>query len=336
MPKRLKFILIFLVLIFLLVFIGMIIKNSFINHTVSPEFLTENNHQEELPVFIELLRKRIYPASDLVIEETLVSGINHQRYIASYQSDGLKIYGLLTIPNLPKPLNGYPTILFLHGYVSPQTYVTASDYVAIQNGLAKSGFITFKPDFRGHGESQGDATGAHFSENYLVDTLNSLSALKIYPDIDPDRIGVCGHSNGGEIGLRAMVVSKEIKAGVFWAGVVGSYQDMLETYNSRILFMRRRTFDLVVKHGKPSANPTFWNQLDPYSYLSDISGPVQLHHGTADRNVPIELSIHLKDALEKEERIVELYQYEKASHNFTGNSFGAAMQRSVDFFNKYL
>lgn len=111
---------------------------------------------------------------------------------------------------------------------------------------------------------------------------------------------------------------------------------MLETYNSRISFMRRRTPDLVVKYGSPSANPTFWNKLDPYSYLSDISGPIQLHHGKADSSVPIELSIHLKNALEKEGKLVEFYQYEGADHNFNGDSFTTAMQRSVDFFNKYL
>ena len=111
---------------------------------------------------------------------------------------------------------------------------------------------------------------------------------------------------------------------------------MLETYNSRIPFMRRRVPDLVVKYGSPSANPTFWNKLDPYSYLSDISGPIQLHHGTADSSVPVELSIHLKDALEKEGKIVELHKYDGADHNFSGNSFGTAIQSSVDFFKKYL
>ena len=184
--------------------------------------------------------------------------------------------------------------------------------------------------------SLGDATGAHFSENYVVDTLNAFSALKIYKNVDSEKIGVWGHSNGGEIGLRAMVVSKEIKAGVFWAGVVGSFQDMLETYNSRIPFMRRRTPDLIIKYGSPSANPNFWKKLDPYSYLSETSGPIQLHHGTADNSVPIELSIHLKDALKKEGKIVELYKYEGGDHNFNGGPFTTAMQRSIDFFKKYL
>jgi len=336
MSKRIGLSFVSILAVLLLAIIGIIIRKPSKNNVAPPEHLTENNIQaQELPVFIESLRKRSYPASEIVIEEILASG-NYQRSIVSYQSDGLKIYGLLTVPDSPKPVNGYPTIIFLHGYISPQAYVTTNDYTATQDGLAKGGFITFKPDLRGHGKSQGEAGGAHFSEGYIVDTLNALSALKIYKDVDPGKIGIWGHSNGGEIGLGVMVVSKEIKAGVFWAGVVGSSQDMLETYNSRIPFMKGRVPDLVVKYGSPSANPTFWGKLDPYSYLGDISEPIQLHHGTADSSVPVELSIHLADALEKERKIVELYQYDGADHNFSGNSFGTAMQRSVDFFKKYL
>ncbi len=141
---------------------------------------------------IEALRARDYPASDLTIEETLDPGSNYQRFIASYISDGSRIYGLLTIPNEQKPEGGYPAILFLHGFIPPDTYVTTADYVASQDGLAKSGFITYKPDLRGHGRSEGEASGAHFSEAYLVDTLKCASALENpEPHVDPNRIG-CG------------------------------------------------------------------------------------------------------------------------------------------------
>ncbi|MDZ7586816.1 MAG: alpha/beta hydrolase, partial [Patescibacteria group bacterium] len=145
----------------ILTFIGLIFSTRLIDQKTSEDF----------PISIEELRKRSYPESNLVIEETLTPGANYQRHIASYQSDELKIYGLLTIPNLSQPLNGFPTIIFLHGYVLPQTYTPINYYVNDQDGLAKNGFITFKPDFRGHGKSQGIPAKVHFSENYLFDTL---------------------------------------------------------------------------------------------------------------------------------------------------------------------
>jgi len=51
------------------------------------------------PLSIEALREGNYPGSELKIEETLAPGVNYDRYVASYLSEGLKIYGLLTVPN---------------------------------------------------------------------------------------------------------------------------------------------------------------------------------------------------------------------------------------------
>ena len=291
-----------------------------------------------MPIFIDSLRLGTYPGSNIKIEETLEPGSNYNRYIASYQSEGFKIYGLLTIPSSDKPKSGYPFIVFLHGYIPPSQYQTTDRYVAYQDGFAKNGFITYKIDLRGHGNSEGQPVNSHFSQAYVVDTLNAIASLKKYPQADPALIGIWGHSNGGEIGLKTMVVSKEIDAAVFWAGVVGSSQGMLETYNKDIPFLNldKETPDLVKQYGLPSQNPKFWQQLDPYTYLKDIGGPIQLHHGTADESVPIELSIQLKEALDKANKKVELYQYPNADHNLTNPAFDPAMERSVQFFKQHL
>jgi uncharacterized protein len=334
-----KSVLLFITIVSIGIIIFLLLLNRLSSNKItspfSPQVNTNNQNEEpEYSMSIEALKKRAYPESDIIIEETLSPGANYQQYIASYKSDGLKIYGLLTVPTSTKPEKGFPTIVFLHGYIPPKSYSTTQNYPLYQAVLARNGFITFKPDLRGHGNSEGNASGAHFSEAYVVDTLNNIAALKKYKDVDPNRIGVWGHSNGGEIGLRSMVVSSEIKAGVFWAGVVGSFEDMLETYNAKIPFMRD-TPELVTKYGSPSANPTFWNKLDPYSYLKDISGPIQLHHGTADDSVPVELSIRLKEELEKVNKPVELYQYAGDDHNISTN-FTPAWQRTIEFFKKHL
>jgi dipeptidyl aminopeptidase/acylaminoacyl peptidase len=284
---------------------------------------------------IEALRSRKYPGSKLVIEEQLSSGINYSRTIVSYTSDNLKIYGLLTIPTTQKPDGGHPAIIIMHGYITPETYDTVRNYANTQDWLARNGFVTFKPDLRGHGRSEGEAVGAHFSEAYVIDTLHALSALQLHPDVNPKRIGYFGHSNGGEIGLRSMVITSEIKAGVFWAGVVGSFEDMLETYNAKIPFMRRSTPELVTQYGLPSSNPTFWQLIDPYYYLGSISAPIQLHHGTADDSVPIELSLRLEEELTAAGKTVEYYEYAGADHNLS-QVFGKAMQRTIEFYRKNL
>lgn len=56
--------------------------------------------------------------------------MNYDRYVVSYQSEGLKIYALLTIPRDSKPPTGYLAIVFNHGYIPPDVYRTTERYVA--------------------------------------------------------------------------------------------------------------------------------------------------------------------------------------------------------------
>ena len=309
-----------------------------------PSSPVPTSKSETIPLSIESMRQRDYPQSEFVIVNPLPNGANHNRYIASYTSDGLTVYGLLTVPMGNKPEQGWPGIVFIHGHLDPVAYETTARYVAYQGRLADSGFVTFKPDLRGHGDSQGQPVQSNFSPEYVYDALNVVSAFRNYSQVNPDRIGMWGHSMGGGITLRSMVVSKDIKAGVMWAGVVGDYEDLLERYRRRIPWMNNSASALtkstysafIEKYGSPSANMQFWNQIDPYAYLSQISGPVQLHHGTADDSVPVEFSIHLKTALEKVGKPVEYFEYRGADHNLSGAAFTQAMNRTIGFYKKYL
>src|SRR3989344_5862370 len=295
---------------------------------------------------IENLRKGVYPGSVITIEQTLDSGSNYSRYIASYKSEGLKIYALLTIPNGEKPKTGWPVIIFNHGYIPPAQYRTTERYIAYTDVFSRNGYIVFRSDYRGHGDSEGTATGSYGSNGYTIDVLNAVASMKKYKDADLNRIGMWGHSMGGHITLRSMVVSHDIKAGVIWAGVVASYPDLISkwrrgntpvnttlspfpTSSSRGGW--RRGF--IDQYGTPEENPEFWNSISSNSYLADISGPLQLHHGTEDHSVPYEFSQTLAEQLKQAGKEVELYIYPGDEHDIP-NNFGTAMQRSVEFFDK--
>lgn len=283
------------------------------------------------PLSIEYLRSRDYPASDLIVEQTLEVGPNYFRYIASYMSDGLKQYGLLTIPFGEKPAMGWPVIVFNHGYIPPEAYQTTERYVAYVDGFARSGYIVFRPDYRGHANSEGLARGAYGRPDYVIDVLNAVAALKAYPDADPNRIGMWGHSMGGYITLRAMVVDTDIKAGVIWAGVVASYADMSDVAGRP----RFGTRGLLLNYGPPEADPEFWSSISANSFLSDLSGPLQLHHGTADESVPTEFSTNLALQVRELGLIADLYIYDGDNHNISQN-FTGALLRSIDFFDIYV
>ena len=176
------------------------------------------------------MREQAYPGSDIVIEQKLQPGANYQRYRASYLSEGLKQYALLTVPNGTPPATGWPAIIFNHGYIPPAEYRTTERYVAYVDGFARNGYIVFRPDYRGHDQSEGNASGGYGSPDYTIDVLNATASLKRYPAADPNRIGMWGHSMGGHITLRSMVTTQDIKAGVIWAGVVASYPDLMSRW----------------------------------------------------------------------------------------------------------
>ena len=294
------------------------------------------------PMDIRAQRQTPYPGSEIVITQNLEPGGNYNRYIAYYLSEGLKIYGLLTIPYGDPPPGGFPGIIFNHSYIPPDVYRTTERYVAYVDWLARSGYIIFRIDYRGHDQSEGEARGAYGDPGYTVDVLNAVTALQHFPQVNPERIGMWGHSMGGYLTLRAMVISQQIKVGVVWAGVVASYPDLLTRWrrsgptstpnpsNSR---RWRSTFTDL--YGSPEENPDFWNAISANSYLADLSGPIQLHHGTADGDVPIEFSQILYDQITAAGKTVELYTYEGDNHNLS-NYFSTAMTRTIEFFDRYL
>lgn len=293
------------------------------------------------PLTMESMRSREYPGSDIVIEQTLDPGSNYSRYVASYLSDGLKIYGLLTIPYATAGEGGWPAIVFNHGFIPPDEYRTTERYVAYVNTLATNGYVVFKIDYRGHGDSEGEATGGYSSPAYTVDVLNAVSSLQRFPGVNPEKMGLWGHSMGGHLTLRSMVTVKSIKAGVIWAGVVGSYQDMMTNWRRNRPFptpsgrLSRIGQELTDTYGSWDVNPDFWASISPIDNVADISGPIQLHHGTADGDVPLAFSESLYQAMQNAGKEVEFYTYPDNDHNIS-QAFSTAMQRTVEFYDRFL
>jgi dipeptidyl aminopeptidase/acylaminoacyl peptidase len=104
-------------------------------------------------ITIEYLRSFEINGSEITFEEDLGDKSNYRQHIVSYISEGNKIFGLLTIPFGEPPQEGFKAIVFNHGYIPPKSYKTTERYVAYVDYLARSGFVVFKIDYRGHGES---------------------------------------------------------------------------------------------------------------------------------------------------------------------------------------
>lgn len=293
---------------------------------------------------IPYLRSRSYQ-STLGSLEDVSQNTNYTSYITSYTSDGLKINGLLTKPAGEEPDNGWPAIVFVHGYIPSLTYqTTGQQYADYVDYLADNGFVVFKIDLRGHGSSEGEPGGSYYSSDYIIDVLNAYAALTHTPFVNAEKIGLWGHSMAGNVIARSMAVKPDIPAIVVWAGAVYSYKDFADygindnsyqppqTSSER----QRKRQELMTTYGQPKDGNPFWQQVAATSFLKDIKGAIQLNHAVNDEVVNVGYSRDFNALLDKTSVPHELHEYLNGGHNLTGSSFVAAMQNTVAFFKKYL
>src|SRR5262249_39774266 len=77
--------------------------------------------------------------------------------------------------------------------------------------LADAGFVVVRYDKRGIGQSGGRAESASLTD-YAEDVSAAVKLLAARKDIDPKKIAVIGHSEGGSVALIAAGKDKRIAA----------------------------------------------------------------------------------------------------------------------------
>ena len=300
-------------------------------------------------ITIPYLQNLEITGSEITFEEKLNDRSNYHQHLVSYISEGNKIYGLLTIPFGDPPEGGYKAIVFNHGYIPPTDYRTTERYTAYVDYLARSGFVVFKIDYRGHGNSEGEPTGSYFSPGYTIDSIAALKSLQTLDYIDPQGIGMWGHSMAGNLVLRAMLIEPEIQAGVIWAGAVYSYDDFAvygiddNTYRppstpeaDSTPDPRRSRREIFETYGRPDTQVDYWKAVSLTENIEYLTHPLQLHHAEDDTVVTIGYSYDLAGVLQENNKAYEFYIYEGGGHNLISPYFEQAMQRTVAFFQENL
>ena len=128
---------------------------------------------------------------------------------------GVKFAGTLTLPR-----NGAPhvAVLLITGS-GPQDRDEAiaghKPFLVLADYLTRRGIAVLRVDDRGVGGSTG---GAGTTEDFVDDALAGVAFLKSRKEIDPRRIGLIGHSEGGMIAPLAAARSADVAFIVMLAG----------------------------------------------------------------------------------------------------------------------
>lgn len=180
----------------------------------------------------------------------------------------------------------------------------------IADALADAGFVVLRYDKRGIGQSGGRADAASLTD-FAEDLRAAVRYLADRKDVDPKRIAVVGHSEGGAVALMAAANDKRIAAvGLLAAnGVAGS--DLVLAQQERLLAklpltpeQRQQRIDLQKKiidaalTGKgldqlpPNVrrqvdNPEYQSLLanDPAKVIPKVKQPILVVQGELDTQV---------------------------------------------------
>lgn len=312
--------------------------------------------ESSAPISIKGLQKRTYQA-ELKFEKALQGTEDWTADLWSYYSDSLKVYTLVNTPKSVAPENGFPILIFGHGFhPEPKKYGVSNEtgkdwrpgdyYRGIPEAYTEEGFLVLTPDYRGHNISEGfEYTKTSFlaSTYYAIDVLHLIAALSDIENVDLERIFYIGHSMGGDVGLKMLLATDKIKAASLWAGVssttweqalyYGKYYDPdgEKTDMERMAEYMAR-FDSVVQ------NLGFVYESDAgdsINFIEEISTPLVLHHGRWEQSVPYQWSESLAAKLFKHDKTFELYAYDTENHLFKGENKAKAVERDIAFFEQF-
>ena len=234
-------------------------------------------------------------------------GLRAPKYLEFKADDGTTLYGFLLLPPEGTVSGKIPVIINIYGGPAAQT-VRKGTPDAFDEILSRKGFAIFSVDNRGTpGRDRKFQTAIRheFGAIELKDQLTALDQLlEQYPQLDKDRIGIWGWSNGGSMTLYAMTHSDRFKAGVAVAPVTNqvNYDSI---YTERYM-------------GLLNDDKEGYAMSDVTKNADKLHGALLLVHGTSDDNVHFQNSIQMINALIAAGKQFRLMIYPNKTHSIAG------------------
>ncbi len=234
-------------------------------------------------------------------------GLRASKYLEFKAEDGTTLYARLLLPPEAPATGKIPLIVNIYGGPGGQM-VLKGPADPFDEILARKGFAIFSVDNRGTpGRDRKFQTAIRheFGAVELKDQLTALDQLFAqFPQLDKDRTGIWGWSNGGSMTLYAMTHSNRFRAGVAVAPVTNqiNYDSI---YTERYMGLLKD--DAVGYAGS-----------DITKEAANLHGALMLAHGTGDDNVHFQNSMQMIEALIKAGKQFRLMIYPNKTHSIAG------------------
>ena len=218
--------------------------------------------------------------------------------------DGDTIEGELILPPDLDESRRYP--VWFQTYGGPHFPTIRDSWAgarAADQALAQEGVIVFRADPRsasGKGAVSAWTAYKRLGVPELEDIVAAIEWIKQRPYVDPDRIGMTGHSYGGFMTAFAMTHSD-----VFSCGIAGAPVTDWRNYDS--IYTERYMLT-------PQENPEGYEATSVVGAAGDLKGRLLLVHGARDDNVSLRNSYRLIDAFQDAGVPFELMIYPESRH----------------------
>ena len=254
------------------------------------------------------------------------------------------LWGVIYRPSDFDPTRSYPVIDAQ--YASPLTAVVPHNFYQAYRGrqplapssYAELGFVVICVDARGTTyRSKAFLHSGYGALNRVglddhVAAIRALAATRTY--LDPDRVGIVGHSYGGFAALRGVLEFPEFfKVAISSAAMVDT-QGMYADYHWSAFQGRPRYRDGGEWRPRPTEVAENWQALSASAQAGRLKGKLLLQMGELDENVPPGQIMQFVNALIRENKDFEMLYLPARDHQFIGE--GYVMRRDWDFMVRHL
>ena len=214
----------------------------------------------------------------------------------SFRTEGVdyEFKGTLTYP---KKEGKYPLMIMISGsgmQNRDEEIMQHRPFAVIADYMANNGIAVFRYDDRGFG-TEDTALFNATTLDYAIDVESALNALKNHPNIDADKIGLVGHSEGGLIAPIVASRNSEVDFLILLAGPGVNGMEVLVEQTKAILkvngYSKKEIEEQLkaLKNGELAGHSHPWMKcfldLEPAEYLKKVKQPILVLNGTKDLQV---------------------------------------------------
>jgi acylaminoacyl-peptidase len=247
-------------------------------------------------------RADLSPPGDLYLRDRAVS----ESRVVSWENEGLKLEGVLTVPRPEVAKPPYRTLVMPHG--GPHSRSTRG-FSFVSQVFAARGYLVFEPNFRGsagYGQAFIDADRFDFGGGDMRDILSGVDHLVREKLADPERQFVYGSSYGGFMTTWLVGHTRQFKSAV----AVNAVTDLHVMWGLSDL----RSWVEWEFGGRPWEVAAALRRHSPLTYAAEVRTPTLILHARDDRRCPLPMGRMFHRALEQTGVPTELVIYPGEGH----------------------